>query len=121
MPRMQYNPPMSKTSYFGKYYQQNDSCRIRYWSSYSETRDFRLQLIKKPEVKNNIPGQTSIVIYPDLHFIIKDGKFFLSGVMIPVLPASSAMVVNTAETNFQQWGKTFRQNKFTEDRLSEIR
>lgn len=114
LPGMAYRPPFYKTSYFGKYSSVNDSSRIKYWSSYSESRDCTFQRMHRPVARNNITAKTPYTIYPDLLFVVKDGYFIMSGLMIPVLPASSAASVNAIEKIFQQWGNPLKQNsKFT--------
>lgn len=111
IPGMEFNPPMSKLSYFGKYSRKNDTATIKYWSSYSEKRGGTLWRLNKPVINKQTPV-SSIKLYPDLWFIVKDEKFSMPGLMIPDLPVSSAITINAVEAVFQGWGNLFKENKW---------
>ncbi|MCX6318221.1 MAG: hypothetical protein NTW29_13080 [Bacteroidetes bacterium] len=113
VPGMTFQPAMQKATYFGRYHQLNDSCIIRYWSSYTEYREMSsgIKLRKRWENKND--SLPALKLNTSARFIIQGLIITFSGWLIPQILRSTAVQVDAMETVFQQWGKSFNRQYFT--------
>jgi hypothetical protein len=112
VPGMSFQTAMQKVTYFGRYQQHNDSCIIRYWSSYTEHREMNTRIIKLKRWDNKNDSLPAITLNPSVHFIIQGAIITFSCWWIPQLPRSTEVQVNAMETVFQRWGKTFNRQYF---------
>ncbi len=97
---MMFDAPIHRTTYFGTYYQANDTCIITSVSGYAET-SYR----GRKEISKSIITPKHFFFKLPLQFLISDNAISSLSFLFPVLTKSDYTKINAIEGCFPQWGK----------------